>query len=112
MKDKNWHQLIGQVTENPVFDKTKQGHDVVNFDVKVTSHHKDKSGNVLEKFSYHRICSFRPKTIKYIEDNIRAGQRILVEGPNLPYPKMLKNGVKTTVNQILINDESTLELLK
>ena len=112
MKDKNWHQVIGEVTETPTISATNAGHQVVNFDVKVYDFFFDKLGNKIEKPSFHRIVSFKPQTINFIKNNVKAGERVLIEGRSLSYPKMSKEGFKTSIQQILIGDDSVIEIIQ
>ena len=112
MKDKNWHQVIGEVTEKPTIGTTNAGHQVINFDVKVTDYFYDKAGIRVEKPSFHRIVSFKPQVINFVINNVRAGERVLIEGRSLSYPKVSKEGHKTSIQQILIGDDSVIEIIK
>jgi|ERR1700687_1235768 len=73
--------ILGRVGKDPEIRSTNSGSKIANFSVATSENWRDKhSGEKKEKTEWHRISVFPENTVRVVEDYVRKGDLILVEG--------------------------------
>ena len=73
--------ILGRVGKEPEIRSTQGGQRIASFSVATSENWRDKhSGEKKEKTEWHRISVFPENTVKVVEDYVRKGDLILVEG--------------------------------
>jgi single-strand DNA-binding protein len=73
--------ILGRVGKEPEIRSTQNGLRIASFSVATSETWRDKhSGEKKEKTEWHRISVFPENTVKVVEDYVRKGDLILVEG--------------------------------
>lgn len=73
--------LIGNVGQDPEIREFSNGNKVANFSLATSERWKDKnSGEKKEKTEWHRISVFNEGLIKVIDQYVRKGSRLYIEG--------------------------------
>lgn len=73
-------QLIGHVGGDPEIRRTQDGRPIANFSLATSEVWKDKEGERKERTQWHRIVCFNEPLCKVIEEYVKKGSRIYVEG--------------------------------
>jgi len=77
----NKAMILGRVGKDPEIRSTQGGARIANFSVATSESWRDKhSGEKKEKTEWHRITVWPENTVKVVEDYVRKGDLILVEG--------------------------------
>lgn len=75
----NKAQLIGNLTKDPELRYTPQGTAVCNFSVATNRSWKDKSGEVKEAATFHRIVAW-DKLAEIVSQLLQKGSKVYIEG--------------------------------
>lgn len=95
-------QLIGNVGEDPKMNTLQSGAVVANFSIATTESWKDKaSGEKKERTEWHRIVVWNEGLCGVIEQFVRKGSRVFVEG-ELQTREWEKDGVKRYSTEIVL----------
>ena len=73
--------IIGNVGRDPEVRSTQAGQRIANFTVATSEQWRDKaSGEKKERTEWHRITVFNDKLVEIVEQYVRKGDKIYVEG--------------------------------
>lgn len=73
--------LIGRLTADPEIRRTNSGKPIANFSLATSESWKDKStGERKEKTEFHRIVVFNEGLCKVIEEYLKKGSKVYLEG--------------------------------
>jgi len=72
--------LIGNVGGDPDIRNLPNGDRVANFSLATSEKWKDKDGNRQERTEWHRITIWNEGLIKVVENYVKKGSRIYIEG--------------------------------
>lgn len=73
-------QLIGNVGQDPQVKEFDNGGKVANFTIATTEKWKNKQGEAQERTEWHRIAVWQEGLIRVIEQYVKKGDRIYIEG--------------------------------
>lgn len=105
-------QLIGNVGGDPEIKNLTNGGMVANFSIATSESWKDKAtGEKKERTEWHRIVVWNEGLINVIEQYVRKGSKLMVEG-ELQTRKWEKDGVDHYSTEVVLTGfKSTLILL-
>ena len=72
--------LIGHVGKDPEIRTTQDGTKIASFTMATSERWKDSSGEKRERSEWHRICVFNEHIVRVIEQFVRKGAHLYVEG--------------------------------
>lgn len=72
--------LIGRVGRDPEIRNIQSGGKVANFSLATSESWRDQSGEWQERTQWHEIVVWNEGTVKYVQNNVRKGDMIYVEG--------------------------------
>lgn len=73
--------LIGNLGSDPESRSLGNGNSVVNFRMATSESWKDKgTGEWKKKDEWHSVAIFNPNVSRYVQENIRKGDQVYVEG--------------------------------
>ncbi|WP_439357937.1 single-stranded DNA-binding protein [Bradyrhizobium sp. DASA03007] len=74
-------ELIGRLGKDPEVKNLSNGSSVANFSVATSESWKDKrTGEKVEKTEWHNIVVWNENTIKFVEDYLKKGDLVRIEG--------------------------------
>ena len=103
MASLNKVQLIGNVGQEPEVFTTERGTIVANFSLATTEKWKDQNGNQQSETEWHRITFF-DKTAQIVEQYVRKGSAVYVEGRIKSRRYTDKEGIERTAYDIMGRD--------
>jgi len=92
--------LVGRLGQVPEIRYAPSGTAIANFSIATNEVRRDKDGNNQESTDWHRIVAFG-KTAEFIQQYIKKGDMIYVEGRLQTRNWEDKDGVKRNVTEIL-----------
>lgn len=92
--------LVGRLGQAPEIRYAPSGTAIANFSIATNEVRRDKEGNNQETTDWHRIVAFG-KTAEFIQQYIKKGDMIYVEGRLQTRNWEDKDGVKRNVTEIL-----------
>ncbi len=99
----NKAMIIGNVGRNPEISSFSNGNRVCNLSVATTDSWKDKTtGEKRERTEWHRVTIFAEGLIKLVEQYVKQGAKIYVEGAIQTREYEDKNGIKRYTTEIVI----------
>jgi len=105
--------IMGHLGKDPESHATSAGKLIVKFPVATTESWKDKTtGEWINKTEWHNVVIFAEGLAKYVEDNVRKGDLVYIEG-QLKTNKWMKDGIdryNTTI--VLQGFDSILKTFK
>jgi single-strand DNA-binding protein len=104
--------LIGRVGKDPIILKTNDGQKIAKFSLATTDNWMDKKTNErVERTEWHRICVFSNKVAEIIEQYVKSGSMVLVEG-KIKYNKWVDpKGVEVKLTDIVIDAGGNFRIL-
>ncbi|UTW63719.1 single-stranded DNA-binding protein [bacterium SCSIO 12741] len=72
--------LIGNLGKDPEVRYFEEGRGVANFPIATTETYKDKNGNRQEQTDWHNIVVWRPGLVGIVEQYLKKGNKVYVEG--------------------------------
>lgn len=94
--------LIGHVGQDPEINKLNNGGIVANFSIATSESWKDKNtGEKKERTEWHRIVVFSEGLCGVIEQYVRKGQKLYIEG-ELQTRKWEKDGIERYSTEIVL----------
>ncbi len=99
---KNSVRLIGHLGDTPKVRKLESGKTVANFSIATNEIYRDSNGEKQSETTWHRLVAWG-KQAEIVENYLRKGSEIAIEGKltNRSYDD--KNGVKQYITEILVN---------
>lgn len=108
----NKAMLLGNVGKDPEIRHTQDGRPIANFSVATSDTWRDKqSGEKKEKTEWHRVVCFNENISKVIEQYVKKGSKVLVEGV-IRTRKYESDGQEKYTTEIVIeNFRGSIELV-
>ena len=105
--------LVGNVGKDPEIRHTQDGKAIANFSLATTESWRDKStGERKDKTEWHRIVSFNEGLNKVIEQYVKKGSQVYIEGQLQTRKWTDKDGVEKYSTEIVLQAfNGTLTLL-
>lgn len=94
--------LVGRLGQDPEVRYAPSGTAVANFTIATNEVRRDRDGNNQEITDWHKIVAFG-KTAEFLEQYIKKGDMIYVEGKLQTRSWEDKDGVKRYVTEVLTN---------
>jgi single-strand DNA-binding protein len=93
--------LIGAVGADPEIRSTQAGKKIANFRMATNETWKDKDGNKQERVSWHQIACFNEHLVPVIEQYVKKGTRLYIEG-SLQTRKYEKDGIERYTTEVVL----------
>ena len=93
--------LLGHAGRDPEIRTGKNGDKVASFNLATTRRWRDKEGEPAEATEWHRIAVFGG-TVKVVEEMVRKGARLMVEGRIARREYQDREGGKQHVTEIVV----------
>ena len=105
--------LVGNLGQDPEIRRTQDGKPIANFSIATSESWRDKnSGERREKTEWHRVVCFNEGLTKVIENYVKKGSKVYIEGQLQTRKWQDQNGVdKYTTEVVLQGFNSTLQML-
>ncbi|MBG7611878.1 single-stranded DNA-binding protein [Polaribacter sp. BAL334] len=100
---RNSVQLIGRLGQEPEVVTFPDGNKIAKFSLATDDSYKDKSGNKVERAYWHNLIVKGPLA-KVVEDYVKKGQEIAIEGKLTNRSYDTKEGEKRYITEILVNE--------
>jgi single-strand DNA-binding protein len=95
--------LVGNVGKDPEIRHTNDGKAIVNLSLATSESWRDKaSGERKEKAEWHRIVVFNENIAKIIEQYVRKGDKIYIEGQLQTRKWANKDGIEQYTTEIVL----------
>lgn len=95
--------LIGNLGKDPEIWHTQDGRAIANFSIATSEHWRDKdSGERREKTEWHRVAVFNEPLVKIVEQYLKKGSKVWVEGKLQTNKWKDKEGVDRYTTQIVL----------
>ncbi len=105
--------LIGNLGRDPEIRRTQDGRPIANFSIATSESWRDKnSGERKEKTEWHRIVCFNEGLCKVIENYVKKGSKVYVEGQLQTRKWTDKDGVEKYSTEVVLQGfNGTLTML-
>lgn len=105
--------LIGNVGKDPEIRRTQDGRPIGNLSIATSESWRDKNtGERKEKTEWHRVCCFNEGLCKVIEQYVRKGAKLYIEGQLQTRKYTDKDGVEKYSTEVVLQGfGSTLTML-
>ncbi len=100
---RNKVQLIGRLGGEPEIVTFQDGNKMAKFSMATDDNYKDKEGTKVERAYWHNVV-VRGGLVNVVENYVKKGQEIAVEGKLTNRSYETKEGEKRYVTEILVND--------
>ncbi|AOW18032.1 single-stranded DNA-binding protein [Polaribacter vadi] len=100
---RNKVQLIGRLGQEPEIITFNDGNKMAKFSMATDDSYKDNQGNKIERAYWHNIV-IKGGLVKVVEEYVKKGQEIAVEGKLTNRSYDTKEGEKRYVTEILVNE--------
>ena len=95
--------ILGRLGADPELKYTQDQTPVSNFSVATSVSYKSKSGEKVDKTSWHRCVAWR-KTAEVINQYFKKGNQIYIEGSLESRSYEDQNGEKRFITEVLVNN--------
>src|SRR5215207_9358482 len=105
--------LVGNLGRDPEIRRTQDGRPIANLSVATSENWRDKTtGERREKTEWHRVVIFNEGLCKVVEQYLKKGAKVYLEGQLQTRKYTDKDGVeKYSTEEVLQNFNSTLTML-
>lgn len=111
MSSLNKVTLIGNVGSDPEIKTFQDGRPMATFSLATSTNWKDKAtGEKKTNTEWHRIVCFVQSTCIIIQQYVKKGSRVYVEG-SIKTREYEKDGIKKNITEIVLNDFGSKLLL-
>lgn len=100
---KNKVQLIGNVGQIPEIISIQKGKKIAKFTLATNEHYKDSKGEKKTETQWHNLVAWG-KTAEIIENYVKKGEEIAIEGKIIYETYEAKDGTKKYATKIKINE--------
>lgn len=95
--------IVGNVGRDPEIRSTKAGKKIASFSVATSEQWKDQTGDRKERTQWHRIVVYNENLAKMVEQRVRKGSRLYVEGQCLSRKYTDKDGIEREIFEVVIS---------
>ncbi len=108
---RNSVRLIGHLGDDPKVRKLDNGRTVVSFSIATNEVYRDSKGEKQSETTWHRLVAWG-KQAEVIENYVKKGSEIAIEGKltNRSYDD--KNGMKQYISEVVVNSVLLLDKSK
>lgn len=99
---RNSVRLIGNLGDDPKIKKLESGKKVANFTVATNETYRDANGEKHSETTWHRLVAWE-KQADILENYVKKGSEIAVEGKLTNRSYNGKNGEKQYITEIIVN---------
>ena len=99
---RNSVRLIGHLGDDPKVRKLDSGKTVANFSIATNEIYRDQNGNKQNETTWHRLVAWG-KQAEVIENYVKKGSEIAVEGKLTNRSYEDKSGEKQYITEIVVN---------
>jgi single-strand DNA-binding protein len=104
--------LVGNLGRDPEIRHTNDGKAIANLSIATSETWKDKSGERKEKTEWHRVVSFNENINKVIEQYLKKGSTVYIEGQLQTRKWVDKDGAEKYSTEIVLQGfNGTLTML-
>jgi single-strand DNA-binding protein len=105
--------LVGNVGKDPEIRRTQDGRPIANLSVATSESWKDKAtGERKEKTEWHRVCVFNEGLCRVVEQYVKKGSKLYIEGQIQTRKWTDKDGVEKYSTEIVLQGfNATLTML-
>jgi single-strand DNA-binding protein len=100
---RNRVSLIGNLGNDPEITSFENGNKVARFTIATNEYYKNKDGERVENTQWHTIVAWN-NLAKMVENNLKKGQEIAVEGKLVQRSYASKSGDKRYVVEVEMRD--------
>ena len=100
---RNKVQLIGRLGQEPEIVTFQDGNKMAKFSLATDDSYKDKAGNKIERAYWHNIV-IKGGLVNVVENYVKKGHEIAVEGKLTNRSYETKEGEKRYVTEILVHE--------
>ena len=100
---RNKVQLIGRLGQDPEIVTFPDWNKLAKFSLATDDSYKDKSGNKVERTYWHNII-VNGQMVKIVENYVKKGQEIAVEGKLTNKSYDTKEGEKKYITEIIVSE--------
>jgi len=100
---RNKVQLIGRLGQEPEITTFSDGNKIAKFSMATDDSYKDKDGVKVERAYWHNII-VKGGLVKVVEDYVKKGQEVAIEGKLTNRSWEDKEGTKRYTTEILVNE--------
>jgi len=100
---RNKVQLIGRLGQEPEIVTFKDGNRMAKFSMAIDDSYKDKQGNKVERVYWHNIV-ITGGLVNVVENYVKKGQEVAVEGKLTNKSYETKEGDKRYVTEVVVNE--------
>jgi single-strand DNA-binding protein len=102
--------ILGNVGRDPEIRRTQDGRPIASFSIATSEQWRDRdTGERKERTQWHNIVCFNEGLCKVIEQYVKKGSRVLVEG-QIETRKWTQDGVDRNTTEIVLRFNATLSL--
>lgn len=103
--------ILGNVGRDPEIRRTQDGRPIASFSIATSEQWRDKdSGERKERTQWHNIVCFNEGLCKVIEQYVKKGSRVLVEGQIETRKWTAQDGTDRYTTEIVLRFNATLSL--
>lgn len=100
----NTHSVLGRVGSEPAIRHTQSGKIVASFSLATSYKWTDKTtGEEKENTTWHRVVVFRESTAKFVQNYLKKGALVFVQGSIQQREWTTEEGEKKTITEILVS---------
>jgi single-strand DNA-binding protein len=104
MSGVNKHIIVGRLGADPKIRATQSGAKVAEFSVATDETWRDKStGERRQATEWHRVVIFAEGLVKVVEQYVKKGARVYVEGPSKTRKYTPRDGIERSVTEIVLS---------
>lgn len=97
--------LIGNLGKDPEIRRTQDGRPIANLSIATSESWRDKqSGERKEKTEWHRVVIFSEPTCKVVEQYVRKGSKVYIEGQLATRKWTDKDGIDKYSTEVVIQN--------
>ena len=105
---RNTVQLIGHLADNPEVKQTENGKTMARLRIGTKENFRDANGERTSETQWHRLVAWG-KTAEIIQQYLKKGSRVAVDGKLIHRQYTDKEGLKRYVTEIQVNEMMMLD---
>ena len=99
----NQHSVMGYLGGDPKINHTQSGLTIASFSLATTTKWTDKQGQEQENTTWHRVVVFRESTSKFVQNYLKKGSLVFVQGTSRTREYQTEEAEKKTITEIVVS---------